>query len=125
MYPLALREGLFGGFFLGISLGILWIPSVGPILGSVLAYIATSENAFTLSYGAVLLIVYFLGFSIPVLIIVYLVKMISNNLGWSLKRSVLIKKLSGLVLILVGLIMLLGIDRYLQVLLLPYWPFHV
>src|SRR5450759_3797028 len=32
---------LTGGFFLGVSLGVLWIPCVGPILGAVLALVAS------------------------------------------------------------------------------------
>jgi cytochrome c biogenesis protein CcdA len=38
----ASKEGLLGGIFLGMSLGILWIPCVGPILGAVFAYVAES-----------------------------------------------------------------------------------
>ncbi len=36
-------DGLAGGMFLGMSLGVLWIPCVGPILGSVFTVVAGSE----------------------------------------------------------------------------------
>ncbi|MCX9012332.1 MAG: cytochrome c biogenesis CcdA family protein [Candidatus Methanoperedens sp.] len=120
------REGLLGGLFLGMSLGILWIPCVGPILGSVFAYVAeSSASTGDLLHGAVLLLVYSLGVSIPMLIIAYSGKGISGHISWFVKRGQFLKKLSGLVLILVGLMMLFGIDKYIKAVLLPYFPVYI
>lgn len=120
---LAPREGLLGGLFLGMSLGILWIPCVGPILGAVFAFVAeSSASAGNLLHGTILLLVYSLGVGIPMLTIAYSGKRISGRVTWFVKRGHFFKKLSGLVLILVGLMMLFGIDRYLQAKLLPYFP---
>ncbi len=117
------NEGILGGFFLGLSLGIVWIPCVGPILGAVLAFVAESSTSIgNMLHGAVLLLVYSLGVGIPMLIIAYSGKGISKRVEWFMKRGALFKKLSGLVLIIVGLMMLFGIDRYLQAKLLPYFP---
>ena len=116
-------EGLLGGLFLGMSLGILWIPCVGPILGSVFAYVAQS-SASNLLYGTTLLLIYSLGVSIPILIIAYSGKRISSRVSWFVKRGHFFKKLSGMVLILVGLMMLFGIDKYLKRVLLPYLPVY-
>jgi cytochrome c biogenesis protein CcdA len=102
-------EGLLGGLFLGMSLGILWIPCVGPILGS-----------GNISYGMILLLAYSLGVSIPMLVIAYSGKSVSGRVKWFSKRSHFFKKLSGLILILVGLMMLFGIDKYLKIMFLPY-----
>lgn len=114
-------EGLFGGFFLGMSLGILWIPCVGPILGSVFSVVAeTSAGSGNISYGLTLLLTYSLGVSLPMLIIAYSGKSVSGRVKWFSKRSHFFKKLSGLVLILVGLMMLFGIDKYLKIMFLPY-----
>ncbi len=55
---------LMSGFFLGMSLGILWIPCVGPILGAVLALVASVGN---MTYGAWMLFVYSIGMSLPML----------------------------------------------------------
>ncbi|VVB94522.1 Thiol:disulfide interchange protein DsbD [uncultured archaeon] len=118
-------EGLLGGLFLGMSLGILWIPCVGPILGSVFAFVAeSSASSGGLLHGAFLLLVYSLGVSIPMLIIAYSGKSISGRVRWFVKRGHFFKKLSGLVLILVGLMMLFGIDKYLKTILLPYFPVY-
>ncbi len=116
-------EGLLGGLFLGMSLGILWIPCVGPILGSVFAFVAeSSASSGGLLHGAFLLLVYSLGVGIPMLIIAYSGKSVSGRVKWFVKRGHFFKKLSGLVLILVGLMMLFGIDKYLKTILLPYFP---
>lgn len=117
------KEGIHGGLFLGMSLGILWIPCVGPILGAVFAYVAeSSAGSGNLLEGAFLLLVYSLGVGIPMLIVAYSGKRASSRIGWFVKRGPFFKKLSGLVLILVGLMMLFGIDKYLQAKLLPYFP---
>jgi len=113
-------KGVTGGLFLGMSLGILWIPCVGPILGAVFAYVAA--GAGTLLHGTLLLIVYSLGVGIPMLVIAYSGKTVSGRVTWFVKRGHFFKRLSGLVLMLVGLMMLFGIDRYLQAKLLPYFP---
>jgi cytochrome c-type biogenesis protein len=120
------REGLLGGMFLGMSLGVLWIPCVGPILGAVFAFVAeSSANAGSLLQGISLLLVYSLGVSIPMLIIAYSGKGISGRVKWFVKRGPFFKKLSGLILIIVGLMMLFGIDKYIKAWLLPYFPVYI
>src|SRR3990170_3860051 len=50
-------EGLLGGLFLGMSLGIIWIPCVGPILTSVFAFVAeSSASSGNILHGMILLI---------------------------------------------------------------------
>ncbi len=116
--------GLLSGLFLGMSLGVLWIPCVGPILGAVFAYVQLSSGGVGMLYGTLLLIVYSVGVSIPMLIIAYSGKSISGRVNWFVKRGHFFKKLSGLILILVGLMMLFGIDRIIKAALLPYFPVY-
>lgn len=116
--------GLFSGLFLGMSLGVLWIPCVGPILGAVFAYVQLSSGSVDMVYGTLLLIVYSIGVSIPMLIIAYSGKSISGRVKWFVKRGHFFKKLSGLILMLVGLMMLFGIDRIIKAALLPYFPVY-
>ena len=114
-------EGLFGAFTLGMSLGVLWIPCVGPILGSILALVGFGGNV---GYGAILLLTYSVGVSIPMLLIAYFGKSVSGKVQWFARNGHRLKKMSGAALMLVGLAMLFGIDKWLQSILLPYFPLY-
>jgi cytochrome c biogenesis protein CcdA len=113
------KDSLLGAFVLGLSLGIVWIPCVGPILGAVLGFVAIKGN---LVYGSAMLVSYSIGLGIPMLAIAYGGKRLSKQLDWTKRNSTIIKKLAGWVLILTGLAMLFGLDQYVQILLLPYFP---
>ncbi|MCL7475463.1 MAG: cytochrome c biogenesis CcdA family protein [ANME-2 cluster archaeon] len=112
-------DGVLGGFALGSSLGFMWIPCVGPILGSVLLFASIKGNT---EYGMLLLMVYSIGVGIPMLIIAYSGKYAAANFRWLMPYTPGFKKLSGLVLILVGLMILFDLDKMLQAALLPYFP---
>ncbi|HEY9245853.1 MAG TPA: cytochrome c biogenesis protein CcdA [Candidatus Methanoperedens sp.] len=100
------EQGLFGGFFLGMTLGIVFIPFLG-LLGGILAYVASFSN---ISYGAELLFVYSLGFSIPMLFIAYLGNIVFGHVNWFVDRRRFFKKLSGLILILAVLLSILQME---------------
>jgi len=107
--------GLLGGFALGLSLGVLWIPCVGPILGAVLAHVAAgAAGSGSLLYGAFQLFIYSLGVGVPMLIIAYSGKTISRRSRRLSRYVPLSKKISGLVLVSVGLMMLFGVDKTIQ-----------
>jgi cytochrome c biogenesis protein CcdA len=96
-------EGAVSGFLLGLSLGVLWIPCVGPILGSILTMVALEGNTAT---GALTLSIYSLGFAIPMLLLAYSAHFSSSKIRLISKWDVVIKKGAGIVLILVGLWMI-------------------
>ena len=60
--------GILGAFLLGITLGIVWTPCAGPILGSILALLATQKEP---AWAAMLLVFYAVGAAIPMLGIAY------------------------------------------------------
>jgi cytochrome c-type biogenesis protein len=62
------RPGNIGGFVLGTTLGLVWTPCAGPVLGSILTIIATSNDA---EWASLLLVVYAVGAAIPMLAIAY------------------------------------------------------
>ncbi|MFZ2158005.1 MAG: cytochrome c biogenesis CcdA family protein [Bradyrhizobium sp.] len=64
----ASRHGNLGGFVLGTTLGLVWTPCAGPVLGSILTVVATSPDT---AWASVLLIVYAIGAAIPMLAIAY------------------------------------------------------
>ncbi len=108
---------LLSGFTLGMSLGVVWIPCIGPILGSLLAY-TTYQGS--LLHGSFLLLVYSAGLSVPVLLIAYGGKRYSSKMDWATRNSEKLERFAGWVMILTGLAIFWGFDKQLQALLLPY-----
>lgn len=92
--------GSMGGFLLGMTLGIIWIPCVGPILGSVLALVATKGSV---GFGSMLLFIYSIGFSIPILVTAYAAHFTRNHIGFIKSHPLLVRILSALLLITLGL----------------------
>nr|GAJ32358.1 cytochrome c-type biogenesis protein ccdA [Bradyrhizobium sp. DOA9] len=64
----AQREGAIGGLILGTTLGLVWTPCAGPVLGSILTLVATSKS---LGWAGTLLVAYAIGAAIPMLGIAY------------------------------------------------------
>ncbi len=93
-------KGLFGGLAIGISLGIVWIPCVGPILASILTLVALESDVL---YGTTLLFIYSMGFAVPMTIIAYSAKLSGNRLGRLSEFDIELKKVAGIILIVVGL----------------------
>ncbi|MBH5369304.1 cytochrome c biogenesis CcdA family protein [Bradyrhizobium glycinis] len=62
------RDGALGGLILGTTLGLVWTPCAGPVLGSILTLVATSRN---LGWASTLLVAYAIGAAIPMLAIAY------------------------------------------------------
>jgi cytochrome c-type biogenesis protein len=62
------RPGNIGGLLLGTTLGLVWTPCAGPVLGSILTVVATSKDT---AWASLLLVVYAIGAAIPMLAIAY------------------------------------------------------
>jgi cytochrome c biogenesis protein CcdA len=61
-------QGHVGGFVLGTTLGLVWTPCAGPVLGSILTLVATSKDV---AWASALLVVYAIGAALPMLAIAY------------------------------------------------------
>jgi cytochrome c biogenesis protein CcdA len=66
--PVPQSQGNVGGFVLGTTLGLVWTPCAGPVLGSILTLVATSKDV---AWASVLLVVYAIGAALPMLAIAY------------------------------------------------------
>jgi cytochrome c-type biogenesis protein len=62
------RQGSIGGFVLGTTLGLVWTPCAGPVLGSILTLVATSKET---TWAGAQLVAYAIGAAIPMLAIAY------------------------------------------------------
>lgn len=94
------REGVIGGFILGMSLGIVWIPCTGPILSVILMGVLLKGG---IVYGGTLLFIYSMGMGLPMLLIAYSASISGKRLGTISRYDVILKRSAGAVLILVGL----------------------
>jgi cytochrome c-type biogenesis protein len=75
-----------------------------------------------MSYGAWMLFVYSVGMSLPMLSIAYYGRKVTNRYKWFMRNGEMLKKLAGLVLILVGIMLLFGIDKLLIRVFSQYFP---
>ncbi len=99
--------GAFGIFAVGLVSGLLALPCTGPVLGGILTFVATTQNAFT---GCLLLVCYALGFGTPFLIIGTFALQLPRGGPWM--RYV--KNLFGIALLLAAFWVLRGAFPALQ-----------
>jgi cytochrome c-type biogenesis protein len=93
-------EGRLGGLILGLSLGVIWVPCVGPFLSSTLAMVGTSGQLFT---GIVLLGFYSIGLAIPMLIVGYSSQLLQNKIKGLLRHDTMLRYITGGTLVVFGL----------------------
>lgn len=97
--------GYLGSVLVGMAFAAGWTPCIGPILGAILGLAATEAS---LGKGMVLLGAYSLGLAVPFLIAAYAAE---SFLGWFQRfRRYLpwVQRVSGVLLIVVGLLMATG-----------------
>ncbi len=112
-------EGWGGALILGASLGVVWIPCVGPVLGTVLAAVAMKGEVLV---GGLSLFFYSIGIGIPMLAVAYLGKYATSRMEGISKYNKSIKKVAGIIIIIAGIAFYFGIDRQIQAILVPYFP---
>jgi cytochrome c-type biogenesis protein len=86
---------------LGILLGIGWTPCVGPILGTILTFLI---NQGTVLDGAILMFIFSIGLAIPFLITAILLAQGRSILQKIEKLTPIIRIISGLFLVLIGIL---------------------
>lgn len=113
------RSGFLGGILLGLSLGLLWTPCVGPILASVIALALTgtvNQAALwiTLSYAT--------GTAIPMLVITYGGRGLLTRLPWLSANTARIQQGFGVIMIIIGIVISFNLDRQFQAYILRVFP---
>lgn len=95
--------GYIGSFIVGMTFAAAWTPCIGPILGTILLYAASEGST---SYGLRLLLFYSLGLALPFLLSSLAINtfLIYSKIFYRFMR--LIMFLSGLLIIIFGIMLL-------------------
>ncbi len=96
-------RGRWSGLVLGLSLGLVWIPCVGPMLSGVLATVATRG---TLLAGVLMLLAYSAGFAFPMLAVGYGSQALRQRIRAVAAHPLVVRWASGILLVTFGLIIL-------------------
>lgn len=114
-----LNASLGSGFLLGASLGLVWTPCAGPVLGSILTLIATKQN---IAQAAALLFAYALGAGLPMLAIAYGGQAITQRVKTLSSHTEIIQRVFGCVIIILAIALFTGADRTAQTWLIEHAP---
>lgn len=110
---------LWSGFLLGMTLGAVWTPCAGPILGSILTLVAAKRQV---TQAAALLIAFSIGAGIPMLLIAYGGQLAVQRVRALTKYTETIQRAFGLLIILVAVGLMTGVDTTFQAYLLERYP---
>ncbi len=95
--------GYLGTVLVGIAFGAGWTPCIGPILGAILTYASSSGNV---SGGMTLLATYSLGLAIPFLASAIAMERFLGAFQKFRRHMGTVNKISGVLLIIVGILMM-------------------
>ena len=97
--------GFLSAFVFGVIFSVGWTPCVGAFLGS--ALMLASQQAHVVE-GMLMLLAYSLGLGIPFVLSAVLIDYLKGAFGWIKKHYAVINTVSGIALILVGIMMMTG-----------------
>jgi cytochrome c-type biogenesis protein len=110
----------FGAYVLGLAFAFGWTPCIGPQLGAILS-LAASEGS--VARGTMLLGVYAVGLGLPFLLAAIFISRAMGVMNRLKRHMVLIERIMGGLLIVVGLALLFGAMSSMSFWLLETFPF--
>ncbi len=113
------RAGIFGAFVIGLAFAFGWTPCVGPILGPIL-FLAGGQQ--TVGQGILLLSVYSLGLGVPFLLTALATQTFLDVFNTMKRYFHVIEILSGVFLILIGVLVFTGKFSMLAAKLIEWFP---
>jgi cytochrome c-type biogenesis protein len=115
----ASHQGNIGGFVLGTTLGLVWTPCAGPVLGSILTVVATSNDT---AWASALLVVYAIGAAIPMLAIAYGGQAVTTRVRSIAKISPKLQQGFGVVVIAFAIASYFQYDTLIVAWLTAFYP---
>lgn len=114
-----LKTDALSGFMVGLSLGLVWAPCAGPILGTIITLAARSKDYLT---TMLLFMAYAIGSGIPMLGIAYGSHHVQERLKAAGKSWKFLNRVLGLLVIVTAIAILTGYDRTAQAWLVERLP---
>lgn len=112
-------NGKWGGLLLGLTLGVVWTPCAGPVLGSILTLLASEPAA---GRTALLLLCYSLGAAVPMLAIAYGGQFAAARVRQVERYTRHLQRAFGVVVVATAVAMLLQLDGAVLVWLAQFVP---
>ncbi|AWW27609.1 cytochrome c biogenesis CcdA family protein [Acetobacterium sp. KB-1] len=103
------RTSFFSALLFGIVFSIGWTPCVGAFLGSALMMAASSGDTLK---GILMLLSFSLGLGIPFMVSAILIEQLKSTFDFVKRHYRIINRLSGGLLVLIGLLMATGLLGY-------------
>ena len=101
----ARKFGRGAALVMGMAFAFGWTPCVGPILGSILAIAGTTGSV---AQGVLLLAAYSLGLGVPFILTALLFGRLTTTLKWLNRNSLIINRVAGVLLMIVGVLIFTG-----------------
>ncbi len=100
------KPGLWGAPVLGVVFGLGWTPCIGPTLAAVQTLAFTEASA---TRGALLALAYCVGLGLPFILIAQGFSSLAGTVRWGREHAVLISRIGGGLLVVLGLLLLTGL----------------
>jgi cytochrome c-type biogenesis protein len=113
------HQGNVCGFVLGTTLGLVWTPCAGPVLGSILTIVATSSDT---AWASALLVVYAMGAAIPMLAIAYGGQAVTTRMRGVARISPRLQQGFGIVVIAFAIASYFQYDTLIVAWLTAFYP---
>lgn len=107
---------------MGMAFAFGWTPCVGPILASILALAGTSSD---IGKGTTLLLVYSAGLGVPFVLVGLMFAKLRATMRFLARHSLTLNRISGVLLIGMGVLMATGRLAVISGLILRYVPLQV
>jgi len=113
-------DSLSGQFILGLLLGVVWSPCVGPVLG---AAITLASQGASLGHVTLVMALFGLGAGLPLILLGLLSRQAMMSVRSKLFTAGKVgKRILGAILLFVGLLIISGLDKQVETLIVTSSP---